>query len=49
VERDISPPLGSSGPTIFEALQQQLGLKLVPTKGPVEFLVIDHIERPSEN
>ncbi len=29
--------------------QQQLGLKLEPTKGPADFLVIDHIERPSAN
>jgi uncharacterized protein (TIGR03435 family) len=34
---------------IFAAIQQQLGLKLVPTKAPVEIIVIDHIEKPSEN
>ena len=38
-----------SGPTFLEALQEQLGLKLEPTKGSVEVLVIDHAEKPDAN
>lgn len=36
-------------PSLFQALKDQLGLQLVPQKGPVETLVIDHVEKPSEN
>ena len=44
-----APPPPDSGPSIFTALEEQLGLKLESAKGPVKTLVIDHIERPSEN
>jgi uncharacterized protein (TIGR03435 family) len=36
-------------PTLLTAIQQQLGLKLEMGKGPVEIIVIDHVERPSGN
>jgi uncharacterized protein (TIGR03435 family) len=46
--REPSLDLGSL-PSLFNALEQQLGLRLESRKGPVEIYVIDHVERPSEN
>jgi bla regulator protein BlaR1 len=42
-------PLPTDTPSIFSAIEEQLGLKLEPEKAAVELLVIDHAERPSGN
>jgi uncharacterized protein (TIGR03435 family) len=45
-----SSPAGNDAlPDLFTALEEQLGLKLEPAKGPVDVYVIDHVEKPSEN
>jgi uncharacterized protein (TIGR03435 family) len=49
VSRDVLPPELRDRPSLFDAVKQQLGLKLVPQKGPIDYYVIDHIDRPSDN
>jgi uncharacterized protein (TIGR03435 family) len=44
----VPNPDVDAGPTVFTALREQLGLKLEPAKGPVDVLVIEHIEKPVE-
>ena len=43
------PPIDPDGPSFFTAIQEQLGLKLEATKGPVDVLVIESIEKPVED
>jgi bla regulator protein blaR1 len=48
-DNGLSQPVRGDGPSLFAALQDQLGLKLRAEKGEVETIVVDHLERPSEN
>jgi uncharacterized protein (TIGR03435 family) len=43
-----SPP-DPNGPTVFDVLEDKIGLKLEAGKGPAEFLVVDHVEKPTPN
>lgn len=43
------PPIDPDGPTLFTALQEQLGLKLDAERGPVQVLVVEKLQRPAEN
>jgi uncharacterized protein (TIGR03435 family) len=43
------PPADANGPSLTDALQEQLGLKLQPNTEPVQVLVIDHVEQPAQN
>jgi uncharacterized protein (TIGR03435 family) len=45
----IPPPGDNAPPPLYTAIQEQIGLKLDATKAPADVLVIDHVEKPSEN
>ncbi len=46
---DAPPPTDAKGPSLFNALEEQLGLRLNSEKGQITTIVIDHIEKPSAN
>jgi uncharacterized protein (TIGR03435 family) len=49
-ETKLASATNDAGPTIFAAVQEQLGLKLEQRKGPVEMVMVDRVERvPSQN
>jgi uncharacterized protein (TIGR03435 family) len=48
-EESTTPAADDSAPSIFTAVQEQLGLRLEHVKAPVQVLVVDRLKRPSEN
>jgi uncharacterized protein (TIGR03435 family) len=51
VDTPVSPVPSNdgAGPSIFSALEKQLGLRLSPARRPLEVIVVDHAEKPSDN
>jgi uncharacterized protein (TIGR03435 family) len=50
LREDYTPAAAEpEGPSIFTAIQEQLGLKLESTRAPVPMIIIDSVEKPSEN
>lgn len=49
VQARLSREIDPNGPSLFTALDEQLGLRLQPRKVPLEFLVIDAVQRPTAN
>jgi uncharacterized protein (TIGR03435 family) len=47
----VPPPTNAPNalPSLYAAMQEQLGLKMGPAKFPDEVIIIDHVEKPSEN
>jgi bla regulator protein blaR1 len=48
-ETDDASTQDENGPSFFTAIQEQLGLRLTTTKGQVDYVIVDHIEKPSPN
>ena len=46
---ELPSPIDPNGPSLYTAIEEQLGLKLRPARGPVEVLVIDSVQQPSPN
>ena len=48
-DRGVAPAADDAPPPLMVALQEQMGLKLQARKGVTEVVVVDHVERPTEN